>query len=230
MPLPFLELESALPLPLPLSSTLKPSVCYLSIPFFNLVLPGPPTGNNIPTSVYMGILSHCGLVKLHGQRLAEEPILMTMADDRNLDLQTNDALDLIPDVDPEDEGEEDYGDVPQELTESYGTGVQELPGYVAGGRTMRDRQREFNEADATLTGGDIDANYEQANAVGDESVGGTANTPDMDIVDELGAAVGLEMDDRSFLRTNDILEERDARRWELEPSSSEDYTERRDEE
>ena len=155
---------------------------------------------------------------------------MTMADDRNLDLQTNDALDLIPDVDPEDEGEEDYGDVPQELTESYGTGVQELPGYVAGGRTMRDRQREFNEADATLTGGDIDANYEQANAVGDESVGGTANTPDMDIVDELGAAVGLEMDDRSFLRTNDILEERDARRWELEPSSSEDYTERRDEE
>ncbi len=155
---------------------------------------------------------------------------MTMADDRDLDLQTNDALDLIPDVDPEDLGQGDAGDLPQAVTQSYGTGVQELPGYVAGGRTMRDRQREYNEADATLTGGDIDANYEQAMADGDESVGGTVNTPDMDIVDELGAAVGLEMDNRTFLRTNDILEERDARRWELEPSSSEDYTDRRDNE
>jgi hypothetical protein len=155
---------------------------------------------------------------------------MTMADNRNLDLQTNDALDLIPDVDPEDLEEEDLGDLPQAITESYGTGVQELPGYVAGGRTMRDRQRESNEADAALTGGDVDANYEQAEADGDESVGGTVSTPDMDVVDELGAAVGLEMNERSFLRTNDMLEERDTRRWELEPTSSEDYTERRDEE
>jgi len=155
---------------------------------------------------------------------------MTMADDRNLDLQTNDALDLIPDADLEELEEEDLGDVPQEFTESYGTGVQEMPGYVAGGRTMRDRQSSFNEADATLTGGDIDANYEQANAVGDESVGGTVSTPDMDVVDEIGAAVGLEMDDHAFLRTTEILEQRDARRWELEPTSSEDYVDRRDEE
>ena len=52
----------------------------------------------------------------------------------------------------------------------------------------------------------------------------------MDVVEELGAAVGLEMDDRAFLRTTEILEQRDARRWELEPSSSEDYVDRRDEE
>lgn len=153
---------------------------------------------------------------------------MTMADDQDLDLQTNDALDLVPEVDAAEE--QDAGDLPQAVTESYGTGVQELPGYVAGGRTMRDRSQDFNEADATLTGGDIDANYEQASADGDESVGGTANTPDMDLVDGLGAAVGLELDDRSFLRTNDILEERDVRRWELEPTSSEDYADRRDEE
>jgi len=36
------------------------------------------------------------------------------------------------------------------------------------------------------------------------------------------------MDDRSFLRTQDILEDRDDRRWELDPKSSEDYQERRD--
>lgn len=123
--------------------------------------------------------------------------------------------------------EEDFGDVPQEYTESYGTGVQELPGYTIGGRTMADRVHNYNEATAELTGGDIDANYEQANAVGDESVGGTVSTPDMDIVDDLGKAVGLEMDDHNFLHTNEILEGRDDRRWEMEPTSSEDYEERK---
>lgn len=64
--------------------------------------------------------------------------------------------------------------------------------------------------------------------VGDEVVGGTASTPDQDIVDEVGAAVGLEMDDFAFLRTNEILEQRDDRRWELDPLSSEDYQDRKE--
>jgi len=42
--------------------------------------------------------------------------------------------------------------------------------------------------------------------------------------------VGLEMDDNAFLRTNEILEERDDRRWDLDPESSEDYQERRNKE
>lgn len=138
-------------------------------------------------------------------------------------------IDTIPDADELEMGPiGDMGDLPQSVTESYGTGVHDLPGYSIGGRSMRNRQDELNEADPILTGGDIDANYEQANAVGDESVGGTVATPDMDIVDELGAAVGLEMDDRAFLRTTEILEQRDDRRWELDPTSSEDYSERRD--
>jgi len=138
--------------------------------------------------------------------------------------------DVSDEDDSPDEGEEDYGDIPQEYTESYGTGVAEMPGYTSGGRTMLDRASEFHEASLDLTGGDIDANYEQANAVGDESVGGTAMTPDMDIVDDLGRAVGLEMDDFNYLHTNEILEQRDDRRWELEPSSSEDYQDRRNDE
>lgn len=105
----------------------------------------------------------------------------------------------------------DNFEVPQEVTESYGTGVHEAS--------------SVDIADATLTGGDIDANSSDAIAVGDEAVGGTAPTPDQDIVDELGAAVGLEMRDRAFLRTTEILEERDDRRWELDPMSSEDYEE-----
>lgn len=154
----------------------------------------------------------------------------TPVDDESLDDQ---PLDDGPLEDDDNEIDDEIvydDDVPQELTESYGTGVHDLPGYVEGGRTMLDRRHELHEATPELTGGDIDANYEQANAVGDESVGGTAPTPDMDIVDDLGKAVGLEMDDRSFLRTNDILEGRDDRRWELDPTSSEDYSDRRDEE
>ena len=130
----------------------------------------------------------------------------------------------------EPEGDEEIADddVPQEMTESYGTGVHDVPGFTIGGRTMSDRRHEFNAASPELTGGDIDANYEQAEADGDESVGGTVNTPDMDIVDDLGKAVGLEMNDFNYLHTNEILEQRDDKRWELEPKSSDDYDERKD--
>ncbi|NJR40734.1 MAG: hypothetical protein HC781_20255 [Leptolyngbyaceae cyanobacterium CSU_1_4] len=118
-------------------------------------------------------------------------------------------------------------ELPQKFTQSYGTGVREIPGYAMGKNRLYNDDRPYNEASSTLTGGDIDANYEQANAVGDESVGGTVSTPDMDIVDNLGRAVGLEMDDANFLHTKDILEQRDDHRWEMEPRSSEDYEERR---
>ncbi len=119
-------------------------------------------------------------------------------------------------------------DLPQEITESYGTGVKDLPGYNIGGRTMRDERREYTETSPELTGGDVDAYWEDADAVGDEAVGGTVATPDQSVTEDLEAAVGLEMDDRAFLRTNDILEERDDRRWELDPKSSEDYQDRRE--
>lgn len=135
-----------------------------------------------------------------------------------------------PDMEDDEDLDDIEAEIPQEYTESYGTGVQELPGYSEGGRTMRQRERQYNEADAILTGGDIDANYEQANAVGDEAVGGTAATPDQDIIDELGVAVGLEMADQEWLHTDEILTLRDDRRWELEPKSSEDYEERRSDE
>ncbi|MBR8833287.1 MAG: hypothetical protein DSM106950_04375 [Stigonema ocellatum SAG 48.90 = DSM 106950] len=121
-------------------------------------------------------------------------------------------------------------DLPQEITESYGTGVKDLPGYNIGGRTMWNERREYTETSPELTGGDVDAYWEDADAVGDEAVGGSSATPDQNVTEDLEAAVGLEMDDFAFLETNDILERRDGRRWELDPKSSEDYQERRDEE
>ncbi len=119
-------------------------------------------------------------------------------------------------------------DLPQEITESYGTGVQEQPGLNIGGRTMRDRMSEYTDLSPELSGGDVDAAWDQADVDGEEAVGGTVATPDQDVVDELGAAVGLEMADQEYVHTNEVLETRDSRRWELDPTSSEDYQERRD--
>lgn len=119
-------------------------------------------------------------------------------------------------------------DLDQAVTESYGTGVKELPGYNIGGRTLRQRRREYKHTSPEITGGDVDAKWQLEDTVGDEAVGGTAPTPDQNVTDEIGKAVGLPMEDRAFLHTQDILEQRDRSRWELDPMSSDDYSERRD--
>ncbi|MBD2517970.1 hypothetical protein H6G93_23915 [Nostoc sp. FACHB-973] len=119
-------------------------------------------------------------------------------------------------------------DLPQEISESYGTGVKDLPGYNIGGRGLVDERRQYTETSPELTGGDVDAYWQDADAVGDEAVGGTVPTPDQNVTEDIEAAVGLEMDDFTFLRTNDILEERDGDRWELDPMSAEDYQQRRE--
>ncbi|MEH2324288.1 MAG: DUF6335 family protein [Nostoc sp.] len=119
-------------------------------------------------------------------------------------------------------------DLPQEITESYGTGVKDLPGYNIGGSSIQAERQEYTETSPELTGGDVDAYWQDADAVGDEAVGGSTSTPDQNVTQELEAAVGLEMDDSEFLHTNDILEDRDGDRWELDPKSSEDYQDRRE--
>jgi hypothetical protein len=146
--------------------------------------------------------------------------------ERNLSDIPMEDTDLLSDIPVEETGEEIISDLPQAITESYGTGVALEPGLEIGGRTMHDRMEQYTSASPELTGGDIDARWDQAEAVGDEAVGGTAPTPDQSIVEELGAAVGLDYDDGVSLQTNEILEERDSGRWELDPMSSEDYQER----
>ncbi|MEG4227486.1 DUF6335 family protein [Microcoleus sp. N9_B2] len=124
---------------------------------------------------------------------------------------------------------DNLGDLPQEITESYGTGVIAEPGlnqYEI--TTLNDSSSEYGSSSSQVSGGDGDAAAEQESATGEQSVGGTAPTPDLDIVDELGAAAGIEMADGAILHTTDMLEHRDESRWELDPSSAEDYQERPD--
>lgn len=162
-----------------------------------------------------------------GSELVEVPydpaMLETIASD-----DTDDNLDGDDDGVTDDLDREIISDLPQEVTQSYGTGLQGQPTDRAGRYSRRSDAHLQHDPEPFLTGGDIDANYEQAAAVGDEAVGGTVSTPDQDIVDEVAAAVGLELDDRTDVRLTAILEDRDDRRWELDPKSSEDYEQRRD--
>ena len=88
------------------------------------------------------------------------------------------------------------------------------------------RSREHNETSPELTGGDVDADWEDAYSVGDEAPGGDNPTPDQDRVDDIGKALGVEYQDNEELRGSDKITDRDRHRWELDPASSEDYRDR----
>lgn len=92
-----------------------------------------------------------------------------------------------------------------------------------GRAAMRHAKKEHTEAGPSLTGGDVDADWEDAYAVGDEAPGGDNPTPDQDVVDEIGAALGVTYQDDEELKAADKITERDKHRWELDPASAEDY-------
>ena len=78
-----------------------------------------------------------------------------------------------------------------------------------------------------LTGGDVDADWENAYFSGDEAPGGDNPTPDQEVVDDIGKSLGVEYQDTEELRGSDKVVERDRHRWELDPASSEDYKDRK---
>jgi hypothetical protein len=68
-------------------------------------------------------------------------------------------------------------------------------------------------ASPRLTGGDVDADWRRAASTGEEAVGGSAVTPDQDVVDQLGEALGVpRAPEESFRPSSELLEARDARR------------------
>ncbi len=64
-------------------------------------------------------------------------------------------------------------------------------------------------ANPELSGGDVDADWERAGSVGEETVGGSVVTPDQDRVDDLGRAWGVEHQDDEPIHTVDKIEQRD---------------------
>ena len=95
----------------------------------------------------------------------------------------------------------------------------------SGRAALRNAKREHTETSPAMTGGDVDADWEDAYAVGDEAPGGDNPTPDQDRVDDIGRALGVEYQDNEELKAADKILERDRHRWELDPASAEDYKE-----
>ena len=93
---------------------------------------------------------------------------------------------------------------------------------TSGSQLLMKELREHHATSPELSGGDIDAAWDRAD-VGEETVGGSSPTPDQDVVDELGEAVGLTYEDNEPLDTERKVAKRDVRRWELDPASSEGY-------
>ena len=92
---------------------------------------------------------------------------------------------------------------------------------------MAERRGDHASMGQSLAAGDLDVNIENAYFTGDESPGGDNSTPDQDVVDEIGRAVGVEYNDDEELKASDKVASRDKHRWELDPASSEDYRERK---
>ena len=87
----------------------------------------------------------------------------------------------------------------------------------------RQKLREHTSSSPAMTAGDVDADWESADSTGDEAPGGDNPTPDQDVVDEIGRALGVEYEDDEELQGGAEITERDAHRWELDPSSKDDF-------
>jgi len=105
--------------------------------------------------------------------------------------------------------------------------MDRTPSAAASGRRhLQQTIDETNETGPVMTGGDVDADWGDAYAVGDEAPGGDNPTPDQDIVDDIGKALGVEYQDNEELKGADKVAKRDKHRWELDPASAEDYDDR----
>jgi len=115
------------------------------------------------------------------------------------------------------------------LPSSSSLDVNRFAGAARSGRKALDRNlREHNGMTPAITGGDLDADWENAYFSGDEAPGGDNPTPDQENVDEMGQALGVAYEDTEELKASDKVVERDKHRWELDPASADDYKKNRE--
>ena len=93
----------------------------------------------------------------------------------------------------------------------------------AGHSELEAALRLHTETSPVLTAGDVDARWQDAYALGDESPGGDNPTPDQNRVDQIGKALGTVYADDQELEGGDEIAKRDRHRWELDPASSDDW-------
>jgi Family of unknown function (DUF6335) len=117
-----------------------------------------------------------------------------------------------------DRGDDEVSD--GEVRESFAQD-QELD---HGGELAKRRQQQHTDQSSELAASDLDATWDDAD--GEEAGSGTTSTPDENVVEEVGGAVGISYSDTEPLNTNERLERRDHDRWDLNPASDPEYQDR----
>lgn len=84
---------------------------------------------------------------------------------------------------------------------------------------LKERIAENHAASPADSGGDIDADWEDVNSTGSESVFGHNPTPDQSDVEENAHAMGIDFQDNEPLDLLDKIERRDRKRFELDEDS-----------
>ena len=96
----------------------------------------------------------------------------------------------------------------------------------SGRAAMQQSERDHHGMSSDITGGDVDVDVEDAYFTGDGTPGGDNPSPDLEVVDDIGKALGVTYDDNEELQGDGKVAERDKHRWELDPASAEDYRDR----
>ena len=81
------------------------------------------------------------------------------------------------------------------------------------------RLRNNTAASPRDAGGDLDADWEDVNDSGSETVAGDNPTPDQSLVEENAKAIGVSYEDNEELEFIDKIEKRDRDRFELDENS-----------
>jgi hypothetical protein len=89
---------------------------------------------------------------------------------------------------------------------AHNQGYDEVADFSAG---APEGPAERQVAKSTVAGADINADWQSASNAGDETPGGDNPTPDENVVDEIGRAVGLEYQDDEPLRGVEKVDARD---------------------
>jgi hypothetical protein len=84
---------------------------------------------------------------------------------------------------------------------------------------LAQRLRNNTAASPRDAGGDLDADWEDVNDTGSETVAGDNPTPDQSLVEENASAIGVSYEDNEELEFIDKIEKRDRDRYELDESS-----------
>lgn len=155
-------------------------------------------------------------------------------EDDELEDEEDGDIEVELDEDEEDDDNEDEEDEEHETLDAQLPDERDLEvrrEFAAAGRAGLGSERlarRLSDPGTTpeVSANDIDADWERADPVGEETVGGTVATPDQDVVEAIGDAVGVTYRDDEPLDPTTKEDRRDRSRWELDPASAADYAER----